>query len=142
MKSITNEKSYSATNETEFNILLVTYYYISCCCITKQQTDCKKSQGNRSSTDELGAWKVEIDWNNCLLQWRICYKYYGYFQQNPFADSTIASHSQSLFYFRLMWNHDILTSGKFLLCKWGSSGEIHRSPAQIWRPGTGMSFPI
>ena len=142
MKYITNKKSYYATKEAEFNISLVNINIYLVLAWQKQKTDRKASQGNKSSTDELGAWKVEIDWNNCLLKWRICYKYYGYFQQNPFADSTIASHSQSLFYFRLMWNHDILTSGKFLLCKWGSSGEIHRSPAQIWRPGTGMSFPI
>ena len=73
----------------------------------KQKKDCEASQDNDSAREELEAWKVEIKWNNCLLQWWICYKYYGYIQQNHFAESTIAALNQSL-HMRLMWNHDIL----------------------------------
>ena len=39
---------------------------------TKQKTDRKARQDNKSSREELGAWKVEINWNNCLLQRWIC----------------------------------------------------------------------
>ena len=73
---------------------------------TKQKTDREASQDSKSARDELGVWKVEINWNNCLLQRWICYRYYGSSQQNHVAESTIASHNQ-LLHFRLMWNHDI-----------------------------------
>ena len=72
-----------------------------------QKTDREANQDKKSAREELGAWKVEINWNNCLLQRRICYRYHGYSQQNHFTGNTIASLNQSL-QFRLMWNHDIL----------------------------------
>ena len=31
---------------------------------TKQQTDRKASQDNKSAREELGDWKVEINWTN------------------------------------------------------------------------------
>ena len=73
----------------------------------KQKTDCEVSQDNKSVREELGAWKVVINWNNCLPQRSICYRYCGYSQENHFAGSTIASLNQML-HFRLIWNHDIL----------------------------------
>ena len=104
-------------------------------CNTKQKTDREASQDNESAREVLGAWKVKVNWNNCLLHcWWICCRYYGYSQKNSFAGSSIASLNQSL-HFRLMWNHDILD------LRWigapqvrESSGEIRRLPAQIWRP--------
>ena len=74
---------------------------------TQNKTDCKASQDKESAREEIGAGKVEINWNNCFLQQWICYRYYGYSQQNHFAESTIASLNQLLHY-KLMWNHDIL----------------------------------
>ena len=41
----------------------------------KQKKDCEASQDEDSAREELEAWKVGINWNNCLLQWWICYKY-------------------------------------------------------------------
>ena len=76
-------------------------------CNSKQKTDHETSQDNESAREELGAWKEEINWNNCLLEWWICYRYYEYSQQNHFAGSTIACLNQSL-HFRLMWNPEIL----------------------------------
>ena len=38
-------------------------------CNTKQKIDREASQDNEIAREELGAWKVEINWNNCLLQW-------------------------------------------------------------------------
>ena len=67
----------------------------------KEKTYREVSQDNKISREELGTWKVEINWNNCLLQQWICYRYYGYSQQNHFAKSTIASPNQSL-HFKLM----------------------------------------
>ena len=76
----------------------------------KQKADCEASQDNKSAREEFGAWKVEINWNNCLLQRWICYRYYGYSQQNDFAGSTLASLDQLLHFSCtfMMWNHDIL----------------------------------
>ena len=37
-------------------------------CITKQETDHEVSQDSKSEREEIGAWKVEINWNNCMLQ--------------------------------------------------------------------------
>ena len=35
----------------------------------KQETDHEVSQDSKSEREEeLGAWKVEINWNNCMLQ--------------------------------------------------------------------------
>ena len=34
-------------------------------CNTKQKTDRGASQDIKSAREELGGWKVEIDWNNC-----------------------------------------------------------------------------
>ena len=76
-------------------------------CNTKQKTSREESQDNKVAREELMVWEMEINWNNCLLQWWTCYRYYGYFQQNYFAGSTTASLNQSL-HFRLMWNHEIL----------------------------------
>ena len=76
-------------------------------CNSEQKADHETSQDNESAREELGAWKEEINWNNCLLEWWICYRYYGYSQQNHFAGSTIACLNQSL-HFRLMWNPEIL----------------------------------
>ena len=36
-------------------------------CNTKQKTDREASQDNKSAREELEAWKVEINLNNCLL---------------------------------------------------------------------------
>ena len=85
-------------------LLMFTKYFA---CNVQQKTDCKATQDNKSAGEELRAKKVEINWNNCLLQWWICYKYYGYSIQNHFAGSTIASLNQSL-HFRLMWKPEIL----------------------------------
>ena len=64
---------------------------------TRNKTDRKARQDNKSAREEeIGAWKVENNWNNCLLQRLICYRYYGYSQQSHFAGSTIASLNQSL----------------------------------------------
>ena len=63
---------------------------------------------------------MEINWNNCSLQPWICYRCYGYFQQNHFTGNTITSLNQ-LLHFRLLQVR--------------RSGEIRRLPAQIWRPG-------
>ena len=46
---------------------------------------------------------------------------------------TVASLNESL-HFRLMWNLTFLTSGEYLLCKWGTSEETRRLLAQLWRP--------
>ena len=73
----------------------------------QHETDPDATQYDKSAREELGIWKVEINWNNCLLQWWISYRHYRYSQQNLFAVSTTASANQSL-HFRLMWNHDIL----------------------------------
>ena len=76
---------------------------------TKQKTNLKPSQDNKSATvqQQLETWKFEINWNNCFLQWWKGYRYYGYSHQNHFPRSTIASLNQSL-HFRLMWYHEIL----------------------------------
>ena len=37
-------------------------------CNTKQKTVRETSQNNESVREELAAWKVEINWNNCFLQ--------------------------------------------------------------------------
>ena len=93
-------------------------------CNTKQKTDREASQDNESAREELAAWKVKINWNNCLLQWWICYRYYGYSLQNYFAGSTIASLNQSL-HFRLMRNHNILDVQRICALQvreiWGNS---------------------
>ena len=34
-------------------------------CNTQLGTDCEGSQDDKSAREELGAWKVEINWNNC-----------------------------------------------------------------------------
>ena len=74
---------------------------------TSHATDREASQDNKGAREESRAWKEEINWNNCLLQRWICYRYYGYSQQNHFSGITIASLNQSL-HLRLMWYHDIL----------------------------------
>ena len=88
-------------------LLIFTKYFT---CNTKQKTDREVSQDNKSAREELGAWKVEINWSNCLLQRWICYRYYGYCQQNHFAGTTIAPLNQLLYFSFtfMMWNHDIL----------------------------------
>ena len=90
---------------------------------------------------DLEPWKVEINWNNYLLMWQICYRYYRYYQQNHFPGNTIASHKQSV-QFRLIWNHDILDLQQIFLCKWGSCGKLFCSPAQIWRPAVYKTLGI
>ena len=79
---------------------------------------------NKSAREELGTWKVKNNWNNCLLQRWICYKYYAYSQQNHFAGSTIASLNQ-LLHNGLMWNHDILDLQQIFTLQirklWGNS---------------------
>ena len=76
-------------------------------CNMKQKTGREAKEDNKSARVELGALKMESNWNNCLLQRWICYRYYGYSQQNHFAGSTIAFLNQWL-RFRLIWNLDIL----------------------------------
>ena len=83
---------------------MFTKYFL---CNTKQKTDREASQDNKSPREDLGACKLEINWNNYLLKRWMCYRYYGYSQQNHFVGNTIAYLKQSL-QFRLMWNHDIL----------------------------------
>ena len=72
-------------------------------CNTKQKADRQVSQDSKSAREELGAWKIEINWNNC-------YRYYGHSQQNHFAGSTIASLNQLLLFSCIftMWNYDSL----------------------------------
>ena len=41
---------------------MITKYFT---CDTKQKTDRETSQDSESAAKELGAWKVEINWNNC-----------------------------------------------------------------------------
>ena len=66
------------------------------------------SQDSKSAREELGAWKVKINWNNYFLQQWICYyRYLQYSQQDHFAGKTKACVNQ-LLHFRLMWNHNIL----------------------------------
>ena len=52
-----------------------------------EKTNCKANQDSKSAREELAAWKVEINWNNCLLQQWICYRHHTYSQQNYFAGS-------------------------------------------------------
>ena len=80
-------------------------------CNTKQKTDHEASQDNKNARKYLGTWKVKFNWNNCLLQRWICYRYYRYSSQNHFTGSTKVFLNQSLHFLinqPIMWNHDIL----------------------------------
>ena len=80
-------------------------------CNTKQKTDHEASQDNKNARKYLGTWKVKFNWNNCLLQRWICYRYYRYSSQNHFTGSTKVFLNQSLYFLinqPIMWNHDIL----------------------------------
>ena len=50
----------------QISTIINVYKYFT--CNTIQKIDREACQDNNSAREELGAWKVEINWNNCLLQ--------------------------------------------------------------------------